>query len=135
MKSIGSVVLKLHTVLPWDHPEMPWVAVFIGGLWVPHIFYWGLNQFITQRTLGARNLHEGQKGILFGATLKLLIPFIVVFPGIMAFQLFRDQIASGDQAYAVLINELLPAGLRGIMFAALFGVYQYGIKKRKIINF
>lgn len=74
---------KLHTVLPWDHPEMPWVAVFIGGLWLPNIFYWGLNQFITQRTLGAKNLEEGQKGILFGATLKLLIPFIVVFPGII----------------------------------------------------
>ena len=77
---------KLHTVLPWDHPEMPWVAVFFGGLWLPNIFYWGLNQFITQRTLGAKNIDEGQKGILFGATLKLIIPFIVVFPGIMAFQ-------------------------------------------------
>ncbi|WP_272481688.1 SLC5 family protein [Rhodothermus marinus] len=74
---------KLHTVLPWDHPEMPWVAVFIGGLWIPNLFYWGLNQFITQRTLGARSLEEGQKGIMLAALLKLLIPFIIVFPGIM----------------------------------------------------
>ncbi|MHC4899301.1 MAG: sodium:solute symporter family transporter, partial [Planctomycetota bacterium] len=75
---------KLHTVLPWNHDEMPWVAVFIGGLWIPNLFYWGLNQFITQRTLGARSLAEGQKGIMLAALLKLLIPFIIVFPGIMA---------------------------------------------------
>jgi len=112
---------KLHTVLPWDHPEMPWVAVFIGGLWVPHIFYWGLNQFITQRTLGAKDLHEGQKGILFGASLKLLIPFIVVFPGIMAYQLYGDAITDADGAYPYLIKQILPAGMIGIMFAALFG--------------
>lgn len=112
---------KLHTVLPWDHPEMPWVAVFIGGLWLPNIFYWGLNQFITQRTLGAKNLEEGQKGILFGATLKLLIPFIVVFPGIIAFELYADEITKGDNAYPYLIKNLLPTGLTGIMFAALFG--------------
>ena len=112
---------KLHTVLPWDHPEMPWVAVFIGGLWVPHIFYWGLNQFITQRTLGAKSLHEGQKGILFGASLKLLIPFIVVFPGIMAFQLYGDKIDNADGAYPYLIQQILPGGMIGVMFAALFG--------------
>ncbi|MEX2589693.1 MAG: solute:sodium symporter family transporter [Chitinophagales bacterium] len=112
---------KLHTVLPWDHPEMPWVAVFIGGLWLPNIFYWGLNQFITQRTLGAKSIDEGQKGILFGATLKLLIPFIVVFPGIMAYQLYADQIEIADAAYPVLLKNLLPSGLFGVMFAALFG--------------
>jgi SSS family solute:Na+ symporter len=112
---------KLHTVLPWDHPEMPWVAVFIGGLWLPNIFYWGLNQFITQRTLGAKDLEEGQKGILFGATLKLIIPFIIVFPGIIAFELYGDVIAKGDNAYPYLIKNLLPQGLKGFMFAALFG--------------
>jgi SSS family solute:Na+ symporter len=112
---------KLHTVLPADHPEMPWVAVFIGGLWIPNLFYWGLNQFITQRTLAARSLRDGQRGIMLAAGLKLLIPFIIVFPGIMAAHLFADQIATGDQAYPVLIRELLPTGLVGIMFAALFG--------------
>jgi len=112
---------KLHTVLPWNHPEMPWVAVFVGGLWIPNIFYWGLNQFITQRTLGARSLLEGQKGILLGACMKLLIPFIVVFPGIMALQLYGDSIPEADQAYPYMIKNILPAGLRGIMFAALFG--------------
>ncbi len=112
---------KLHTVLPLDHPEMPWIAVFIGGLWIPNIFYWGLNQFITQRTLAARSLAEGQKGILVAAGLKLLIPFIIVFPGIMAAQLYGDQVLVADQAYPIMIRELLPAGLTGIMFAALFG--------------
>jgi SSS family solute:Na+ symporter len=112
---------KLHTVLPWNHPEMPWVAVFIGGLWIPNIFYWGLNQFITQRTLGAKSLAQGQKGILFAAGLKLLIPFIIVFPGIMALQLYGSQVPQADQAYPILIKNLLPIGFRGIMFSALFG--------------
>lgn len=112
---------KLHTVLPWDHPEMPWVAVFIGGLWLPNIFYWGLNQFITQRTLGAKTIEEGQKGILFGASLKLLIPIIVVFPGIMAYELYADQITEADTAYPYLLKEVLPTGLLGVMLAALFG--------------
>jgi SSS family solute:Na+ symporter len=112
---------RLHTVLPWNHPEMPWVAVFVGGLWIPNLFYWGLNQFITQRTLGAKSLANGQKGIFFAAAIKLVIPFIIIFPGIAATELFADQIAVPDQAYAVLIRELLPVGLTGIMFAALFG--------------
>lgn len=112
---------KLHTVLPWDHPEMPWVAVFIGGLWLPNIFYWGLNQFITQRTLAAKSIEEGQKGILFGATMKLLIPIIVVFPGIIAFELYGNSIDKADTAYPVLLQHVLPTGFLGVMFAALFG--------------
>ncbi|MCB9235849.1 MAG: solute:sodium symporter family transporter [Bacteroidia bacterium] len=118
---VASSADKLHTVLPADHPDMPWVAVFIGGLWIPNIFYWGLNQFITQRTLGAKSLNQGQTGILFGATLKLIIPFIVVFPGIMAFELYGSEIANPDEAYPYLLTRLLPKGLMGIMFAALFG--------------
>ena len=112
---------KLHTVLPLDHPELPWLAVFFGGMWIPNLFYWGLNQFITQRTLGAKSIEEGQKGVLFGASIKLIIPFIVVFPGIMAYQLYGDQISEADAAYPYLIKELLPSGLVGAMLAALFG--------------
>ncbi len=112
---------KLHTVLPWDHPEMPWVAVFVGGLWIPNLFYWGLNQFIAQRTLAARSLADGQRGIYLATALKLFIPFIIVFPGIIAAELYADQIRLADQAYPVLMRELLPVGLTGIMFAALIG--------------
>lgn len=112
---------KLHTVLPWDDPDVPWLAVFVGGLWIPNLFYWGLNQFITQRTLGAKNLAEGQKGIFLAAWLKLLIPFIIVLPGIMAFHLYGSEIKDGDSAYPYMIGQLLPPYLRGVMFAALCG--------------
>ncbi|MEZ4413181.1 MAG: solute:sodium symporter family transporter [Gemmatimonadales bacterium] len=112
---------KLHTVLPWNHPEMPWLAVFIGGLWIPNLFYWGLNQFITQRALAARSLAEGQRGTLFAAAIKVSIPFLIIMPGIMAAHIFPDLIKTPDQAYSVLIRELVPAGLLGIMLAALFG--------------
>lgn len=112
---------RLHTVLPADHPELPWTAVFIGGMWLPNIFYWGLNQFITQRTLAAKSLSEGQKGVLFGASIKLIMPLIVVFPGIIAFELYGDTISNADLAYPTLLKNLLPVGLTGVMFAALFG--------------
>ena len=99
---------------------MPWL-VFFGGLWIPNIFYWGLNQFITQRTLAAKNLAEGQKGILFAACLKLLIPFLIVMPGIMAYQIYGNVLARPEEAYPHLMKTLLPVGFRGIMFAALAG--------------
>ncbi|MHC4221391.1 MAG: solute:sodium symporter family transporter [Planctomycetota bacterium] len=112
---------KLHTVLPWNDPDVPWLAVFVGGLWVPNIFYWGLNQFITQRTLGAKSLAEGQKGIMFAALVKLAMPFIIIIPVIMAFQLYGSEVSHGDKAYPYMISQILPPQLRGIMFAALCG--------------
>ena len=118
---------KLHVVKPWNDPDVPWLAVFIGGLWIPNIFYWGLNQFITQRTLGAKSLAEGQKGIMLAAVLKLCIPFIIVIPGIMALQLYGTEIMAlggenpGDKAYPYMISKILPPYLRGVMFAALCG--------------
>ncbi len=111
----------LSTVKPWNHGEMPWVAVFIGGLWIPQLFYWGLNQFIIQRALAAKSLGEAQKGVLLTACLKLIIPFIIVFPGIMAYVMYRDKIALADKAYPFMVKELLPQGLKGLMLAALFG--------------
>lgn len=82
---------KMHMVKPASDPEIPWTALVVG-LWIPNFFYWGLNQYITQRTLGSKSLDEGQKGIVFAAFLKLLIPFIVVIPGILAFNLFSDDL-------------------------------------------
>ncbi|HOK90062.1 MAG TPA: solute:sodium symporter family transporter [Candidatus Hydrogenedentes bacterium] len=112
---------KLHVVRPWNDPNMPWIAVFIGGLWIPNIFYWGLNQFITQRTLGAKSLAEGQKGVLFGACLKLTIPFLIVMPGIIAYDLYGNVIQHADSAYPYMLGQILPQWVRGIMLAALAG--------------
>ncbi len=112
---------KLHVVLPWNDPDVPWLAVFVGGLWIPNLFYWGLNQFITQRTLGAKSVAEGQKGIMLAAILKLCIPFIIVIPGIMAYQLFGNEITVADKAYPHMISKILPPQLRGVMLAALAG--------------
>ena len=111
---------KLHMALPADDPDLPWTALLLG-IWIPNFFYWGCNQFITQRALGSKSLRHGQLGIVLAAWLKLAIPLIVVVPGIVAHQLYADRVARGDQAYAVLVHELLPAGLRGVFFAALFG--------------
>ncbi len=80
---------KLCTIRPADDSKVPWTALIIG-LWIPNFFYWGLNQYIMQRTLGSRSLAEGQKGIVFAAGMKLLIPFIVIFPGMMALTLFKE---------------------------------------------
>jgi len=80
---------KLHMILPQKDPEIPWTALVIG-LWIPNFYYWGLNQYITQRTLGSKSVAEGQKGVIFAAGLKLIIPFIIVFPGIIAFNLYSS---------------------------------------------
>jgi len=92
---------KLHMVRPKDDPEIPWTALIIG-LWIPNFFYWGLNQYIVQRTLGSKSLAEGQKGIVFAAGLKLIIPFIVVIPGILCFNLYSKDLRSE----AVKKNEI-----------------------------
>jgi SSS family solute:Na+ symporter len=78
---------KLHMIKPATDPAVPWTALVVG-LWIPNFFYWGLNQYITQRTLGSKSLAEGQRGVVFAAFLKLLVPFLVVIPGILAYNLF-----------------------------------------------
>jgi SSS family solute:Na+ symporter len=110
---------KFHTVLPLDHPELPWFAMFFGGLWVANLFYWGCNQFITQRTLGARSLAQSRYGVIFAAYIKLAIPFIIVIPGIVASVLYAGDLERSDMAYPMLLERLLPAGLTGLMLAAL----------------
>jgi len=110
------------------YSELPGLAVLVGGLWINNLNYWGCNQYIVQRALGA-DLKTGRSGLLFAAFLKLLIPLIVVIPGICAYVLyqhgyFRQEMvdASGtvkpDHAYPVLMN-LLPTGIKGLAFAAL----------------
>ena len=110
---------KFHTVLPLDHPELPWFAIFFSGLWIANIFYWGCNQYITQRTLAARDLRHGRYGIVFAAYIKLIIPLIVVVPGIIAWILYAPEFERSDMTYPMLLQRLLPTGLSGLMFAAL----------------
>jgi SSS family solute:Na+ symporter len=79
--------IRMNMFLPATDSILPWTALLLG-LWIPNFYYWGLNQYITQRTLGSQSLAEGQRGIVFAAFMKLLIPFVIVIPGIIAFNLF-----------------------------------------------
>lgn len=107
-------------ILSPENPEymnLPGISVLIGGLWVMNVGYWGFNQYIIQRALAAKNIQEAQKGIAFAAYLKLLMPLIVVLPGIAAVVLFPD-IEKPDQAYPSMMS-LMPIGIKGLVFAAL----------------
>ncbi|MFC3810772.1 sodium/sugar symporter [Lacihabitans lacunae] len=110
------------------YSQLPGLTVLIGGMWIVNLNYWGCNQYITQRALGA-DLKTARKGILFAAFLKLLMPIIVVLPGIAAYALYnkglfqaemlgKDGALDPDKAYPVLLS-LLPVGLKGLSFAAL----------------
>lgn len=83
---------KLHMGRPASDTAMPWTILLIG-IWIPNFYYWGLNQYITQRILGSGSLAQGQKGMVFAAFLKLLIPFVIVIPGIIAFNLYQKEMA------------------------------------------
>jgi len=111
---------KFDMILSKDNPhykDLPGLSVLFGGLWVMNVSYWGFNQYIIQRALGAKDLAEAQKGIAFAAYLKLLMPVIVVVPGLAALILAPD-LAKPDQAYPEMM-KLLPPGLLGLVFAAL----------------
>lgn len=128
---------KFHMILDESNPEytnLPGIWVLVGGMWVANLYYWGFNQYIIQRALAAKSLKEAQKGIVLAAFLKLLIPFIVVVPGIAAYVMVNDPeimarfgemgqanlpgAGQSDKAYPWLL-QLLPAGMKGIAFAAL----------------
>ena len=111
---------KFDMILSPDNPHyasLPGISVLVGGMWVMNLSYWGFNQYIIQRALAAPNLREAQKGIAFAAFLKLLMPIIVVLPGIAAVLILPD-LAKPDQAYPQLM-ALMPSGLKGLIFAAL----------------
>jgi len=131
---------KFNMILSRDNPEyfnLPGIAVLIGGMWVANLYYWGFNQYIIQRTLAAKSLKEAQRGIAFAAFLKLIIPFIVVIPGIVAYVMFSQPEGTAviggvqeaflktggginyDKAYPWLISEFIPTGLKGLVLAAL----------------
>jgi SSS family solute:Na+ symporter len=112
---------KFDMILSSDNPSynnLPGVWILIGaGVWIGHFAYWGFNQYITQRALGAKSIKEAQKGVMFAAYLKLLMPLVIVLPGICAAILF-PVLEKSDQAYPTMMS-LLPNGLLGLTFAAL----------------
>jgi len=98
---------RLNMFLPASDTILPWTALIVG-LWIPNFYYWGLNQYIMQRTLGSASLAQGQKGIVFAAFMKLLIPFVVVIPGIIAFNLyFKDMQIEARADNAPLLAKYL----------------------------
>lgn len=101
--------VRMNMFLPRDDKILPWTALLLG-LWIPNFYYWGLNQYITQRTLGSESLAQGQKGIMFAAFMKLLIPFVIVVPGIIAFNLFaKDMENLAVRDNAVVLARYLKA--------------------------
>lgn len=131
---------KFHMILKKDNPEfsnLPGIAVLIGGMWVANLYYWGFNQYIIQRALAAKSLQEAQRGIAFAGFLKLIVPLIVVIPGIVAFVMYTEPAGTTlidgvkeaftktdggidyDRSYPWLINTFVPAGLKGLVIAAL----------------
>ena len=112
---------KFDMVLSADnssYKDLPGIWILLGlGVWIGHFFYWGFNQYITQRALAAKDIKEAQKGVMFAAYLKLLMPIVIVLPGICAAILF-PMLEKSDQAYPTMMS-LLPNGLLGLTFAAL----------------
>jgi solute:Na+ symporter, SSS family len=120
-----------HMIFDSSHKyytDLPGLSVLIGGMWINNLNYWGCNQYIIQRALGA-DLKTARNGILFAAFLKLLVPVIAVLPGIAAYVLYQEGLFQAemvnevgavkpDHAYPTLLN-LLPPGLKGLAFAAL----------------
>ena len=97
--------------------DLPGLSVLLGGMWVMHLSYWGFNQYIIQRALAAKSTQEAQKGLAFAAFLKMLMPLIIVLPGVAAVVLAPD-LETPDKAYPTVLT-LLPAGVLGLVFAAL----------------
>ena len=131
---------KFNMILDRSNPEysnLPGIGVLIGGLWVANLYYWGFNQYIIQRTLAAKSLEESQRGIIFAGFLKLIIPLIVVIPGIIVYVLYmqpegttsvpgivevftrEDGSILYDNAYPWLIKVFLAPGFKGLVVAAL----------------
>jgi solute:Na+ symporter, SSS family len=112
---------KFDMIMSPDNPnyvKLPGLAVLLGGMWMMNISYWGFNQYIIQRGLAAKSVNEAQKGVVLAAFLKLIIPAIVVVPGIAAIILVPDLGKDNDSAYPHLMMNL-PVGVKGLVFAAL----------------
>ena len=111
---------KFDLIFTKDSPHyanLPGISVLVGGMWIMNLSYWGFNQYIIQRALAAKSTREAQKGIVFAAFLKMVMPLIIVLPGVAAVILAPD-LSAPDKAYPTVMN-LLPTGILGLVFAAL----------------
>lgn len=118
---LENVPEKFDMILDKNDPNytyLPGIGVILGGLWVTALYYFGCNQYIIQRALAAKSLKEAQMGLIFAGFLKIILPLIVVIPGIVAFAL-NAPIEKPDQAYPWLMHSFIPSGIKGIAFAAL----------------
>ena len=107
-------------ILGGPNSSVPWTTLFTGML-IVNFYYWGTNQAIIQRALGAKNLAEGQKGLCLAAIVKILGPIIVVLPGVIAFEYFNGNLENADEAYPMLVKAVLPTAFVGFFAAVLFG--------------
>ncbi|WP_436965990.1 solute:sodium symporter family transporter [Staphylococcus shinii] len=126
----GSLLEGMKTIAT-DHPEklnaigsnkddVPFGSIFTGMIFA-NLFYWGTNQYVIQRTLGAKSLAEGQKGALFTGFLKILVPFLMMIPGVIAFHLYGSGLKNMDLAYPTLVKDVFPTFLNGFFLAVLLG--------------
>jgi SSS family solute:Na+ symporter len=117
-------VLTTHTdklnAIGSDTDPTPFSTLFTGMIFA-NLFYWGTNQYVIQRTLGAVSLAEGQKGVLYSGYFKLLVPFFMMVPGIIAFHLYGGELQSMDLAYPHLVKNVLPVYMSGFFLAVLLG--------------
>ena len=127
--------VHFHLVIQQSHnasafANVPGIAAVVGGVWLTNLGYWGFNQYIIQKGLAAKNVDEAKKGLIFAGFLKILIPFIVVLPGICAYYIMQNpdtfanmnlagKINVADDAYPWLIRNFTPTGIKGLSFAAL----------------
>lgn len=126
----GSLLEGMKTVAT-DHPEklnaigsnkddVPFGSIFTGMIFA-NLSYWGTNQYVIQRTLGAKSLAEGQKGALFTGFLKILVPFLMMIPGVIAYHLYGSGLKNMDLAYPTLVKDVFPTFLDGFFLAVLLG--------------
>lgn len=115
------VIQKSHNTAAYMN--VPGIAAIVGGVWLTNISYWAFNQYIIQKGLAAQNIHQAQKGVIFAAFLKMLMPFIVIVPGLCAYYLIQQDnelsLEGADNAYAWLIRNEIPTGIKGLAITAL----------------
>lgn len=120
MKTIATVHPEKLNAIGSSKDDVPFGTIFTGIIFA-NLFYWGTNQYVIQRTLGAKSLAEGQKGALFTGFLKVLVPFLMMIPGVIAFHLYGAGLKNMDLAYPTLIKDIFPIFLNGFFLAVLLG--------------